>query len=68
MTAQVHRLFLKRRLLFSTHTLQVFHSNIYDMSQKVTSGYEIGPVNLKVSVYLKHFSDRLSLERLLTEN
>lgn len=34
------------------------------MSQKVTSGYEIGPVNLRVALYLKPFSEGRSLERL----
>lgn len=58
----LHGWFLKSRLLLSTETLKVFHGNIYDMSWKVTSGYATRPVNLRVALYLKCYSDRRSLE------
>lgn len=62
--AQLHGWFLKSQLLLSIDAFKVFLSNTCDMSQKVTSGYEIGPVNLRVALYLKPFSEGRSLERL----
>lgn len=35
-----------------------FYNHTYDILQKVTSVYETGPVNLRVLVYPKPFSDR----------
>lgn len=59
--AQLHGWFLRSQLVLSTDAFKVFLSNTYDMSQKVTSGYEIGPVNLRLALCLKPFSEGRAL-------